>query len=73
MKTRSNTYYIVRSIVRFTVGILLAAAVMVGIPLAVDMVWPALIVSAVLWVIVLFPFIREFHQRGMERRVANAG
>jgi hypothetical protein len=57
--THGTAYYVTRSFVRFIFALVVTAGIFIGIPVAVGLMWPALILAAVLWTIVAWMYFHE--------------
>lgn len=63
MNNHGIAYLVTRSFVRFIFALVVTAGIVIGIPVAVGYVWPALLLAAVLWTIVSWMYFHEKKQR----------
>ena len=54
-----TAYYVTRSLVRFLFALVVTVGVFIGVPIAVELVWPAILFAAVLWTIVSWMYFHE--------------
>lgn len=61
--THGIAYNVTRSVVRFIFALVVTAGIFIGIPMAVQAVWPALILALILWTIVAWMYYSERRKR----------